>query len=182
MIYQCPRLMLQILGILLVTPVALVLYFSVSQFLLPLQNGNYFRFQTCKMCTLVCLIMSNSPGPLQARSMFQWFVSYETIVLKRPVFLNSHWLFYSQDSFRKVRANSSGLICSVLLGQPLITKLKTFLCRTNFALIKLFKMKEIQYDFYLSLVRENSNLAEIFCMQAVIYSLLSSLKMKYPQT
>ena len=82
------------------TPGAFVFYFSVFQFLLPLQNGNYFKDSK----HVSCAHQSNSFGPLQTRSMLQLFVSYETIALKRLVFPNSHWLFYSEISFRKVRA------------------------------------------------------------------------------
>lgn len=92
-----------------------LLFFCVPIFVAPSNWELFQRFQTCKMCTSVGLIMSNSLGPLQTRSMLQRFVSYETIALKRLVFPNSHWLFYSEASFRKVRANSSGLICSILL-------------------------------------------------------------------
>lgn len=81
------------------------------------------RFQTCRCARPYvkwCVIFTAS---FQTSKTQWWSVLYETVVLKSLGFLNSHWLVYSEDSFRKVGADCMGFICSALPGVDINIKI-----------------------------------------------------------
>lgn len=89
------------MGILLVIPVDHVLHFASPNICCCFKLGIISKIPNMynmHVNSFKCQIL---PAPLQTRKIQFQYVSYETVVLKRLVFHNSHWLLYYEDFIQK---------------------------------------------------------------------------------